>query len=161
MPDAFLYVSTVQCVHFGDFVRSLLRGAMCVSPGGAVDCVTPMFDLYNRKAYDLLMSKPNIKAYVKKQTSVTSSELHDQRAKWEEAGMKLPAPLAAFHIGKQSLCTFWNHAKGAGCKREKDGKKVWRVQMSGLLRTVFCVSNVVLSSFLLTFVFIPSYDIVR
>lgn len=104
-----------------------------------------MFDLYNRKAYDLLMSKPNIKAYVKKQTSVTSSELHDQRAKWEEAGMKLPAPLAAFHIGKQSLCTFWNHAKGAGCKREKDGKKVGRSQISSPFPTVFCASSIGLS----------------
>lgn len=80
--------------------------------------------LYTRKNYDILMGKPNIGRYVKKQLSVTSSDLHDQRGKWEEAGMKLPAPLAAFHIGKPSLCTFWNHAKGAGCKREKDGKKV-------------------------------------
>jgi hypothetical protein len=79
--------------------------------------------LYTRKNYDILMGKPNIGRYVKKQLSVTSSDLHDQRGKWEEAGMKLPAPLAAFHIGKPSLCTFWNHAKGAGCKREKDGKK--------------------------------------
>ena len=83
-----------------------------------------MPNLYSRKLYDVLMSKPNVSRYVKRQLSVTASELHDQRAKWEEAGMKLPAPLAAYHIGKPSLCTFWNHAKGIGCKREKDGKKV-------------------------------------
>lgn len=82
-----------------------------------------MPNLYSRKLYDVLMSKPNVSRYVKRQLSVTASELHDQRAKWEEAGMKLPAPLAAYHIGKPSLCTFWNHAKGIGCKREKDGKK--------------------------------------
>lgn len=83
-----------------------------------------MPNLYTKTLYDQLMTKQNVKAYIKKQTSVTASAMFDQRRKWEDAGMTLPLALAAFHIGKPAICTFWNHPAGRGCRRENDGQKV-------------------------------------